>query len=134
MPDRIINAKLYADRTVQDWHRTKLPKNHTAIDIDLMGYCGVCSKPVYLIESTTNPNKWTSVLHATAAEANVPAAVVIHQAGQVTAGRTIWPNAVNLNNERAVINRLVTWREHHMRYWHPNIPDTVTKCQPIKDS
>lgn len=134
MPDRIINAKLYADRTVQDWHRTSFPSNHTAIDIDLMGYCAVCRKPVYFIESTTNPNKPTSVLHATAITAYVPAAVIVHQQGQVKGGRTVYPNAVNLNNELDVRNQLVTWRRQHMRYAHPNIPEHATRCQPIKDS
>lgn len=95
MPDEILNPDLYQDRTVQDWHR-QLKDAHgepltkwKAIDLDLMGYCHICRDPLYLIESTTNEQKATTVMRALARRAQLPAFVVLHNRLEILQSRLV---------------------------------------------
>lgn len=121
MADLIQNIELYHDRTVQDWHRYTFPPAHKALDLDLFGFCQFCRETVYMVESTTNPNKATSVLRALAARASVPAAVVLHSDGEVTSGWVIHPAYAKLADGQAVYEQLVSWRYEHMAAKHPHI-------------
>ena len=39
------------DLAFSTWHRENFPDDNAAIDVDLMGSCGRCCAPLYLIES-----------------------------------------------------------------------------------
>lgn len=85
MPLEVMNRELYADRTVQDWHRFSLPSDHDAIDVDLMGVCrrGFCRDPLYFIEATTNPNKPATILRRLAEKAGGFGIVVVHDTNAI---------------------------------------------------
>lgn len=116
MHEQIRNASLYQDRTVQDWHRTAFPSNYHAIDLDLMGCCSVCRKPLYLIEATTNPNKASSILHQLSVMSGVPAFVVWHDQHDVTRAKYLGDGRT-FNKERfeSVIHKI---RRHHDQKEH----------------
>ena len=80
MPIEIMNQALYADRTVQDWHRREMPRNADSIDLDLLGVCqfSYCRKALYAIESTTRDNKPVSILNRLAKDVGCFALVVQH--------------------------------------------------------
>lgn len=101
-PRRVENEELYHDRTVQGWHRDSFPDSWTAIDLDLMGACQRCRRPLYLIESTTNPNKYVGILTALAQRSDVPAFIVYHNTSEVTGGKVIYPH-----HERCTPDRLI---------------------------
>lgn len=118
MPKDIQNPDLYADRTVQDWHREAFPKDHWAIDLDLMGACSKCRAPLYLIESTTNPQKPTSILMRLAKRADVPAFVIYHDTERITFAKRIYPSHeryadVTQVQVALVVARLLHMHEHH---------------------
>lgn len=114
MPERILNPELYADRTVQDWHRAKFPKDWSAMDLDLAGVCGKCKHSLYLIEATTNPQKHTTYLRALAEDSDVPALLVFHKDKQVTSGRMVWPWVEAFRTEQDVIDFLTQLRSGHL--------------------
>ena len=114
MPQDIINAALYADRTVQDWHRHSFPTNNWAIDLDLMGACNRCRLPLYLIESTTNPNKPHTILDHLSRMSGVPALVVIHNCEHVTRAYALRTHSV-LEGEDVVRAYLSELRAKHDR-------------------
>src|SRR3954471_4373732 len=60
------------------WHRTHplLGADATAIDLDLIGYCGICLAPHYVVEATRSQDKSTSVLAAVADRLGVPGILV----------------------------------------------------------
>lgn len=89
MPQHIANETLYHDRTVQDWHRESFPSEYWAIDLDLMGVCKRCKKPLYLIESTTNPNKPLSILSALAKELGIPGLMILHNTEKIIYARSV---------------------------------------------
>ena len=82
MPRRIQNLDLYHDRTVQDWHRWQLPSWAYAIDVDLLGYCGQCARPLYLLEASTNPHHGMRVLNMLGDLSQTPAHLVLHDRRQ----------------------------------------------------
>lgn len=86
MPLEIQNQALYADRTVQDWHRREMPRDHDAIDLDLMGVChrGYCREPLYFIEATTNPDKPSSILRKLAQKCDAYGFIVVHDTETIT--------------------------------------------------
>ena len=88
-PLAILNEELYHDRTVQDWHRTVFGADCWAIDLDLMGACRQCREPLYLIESSTNPEKATSILSRLAVRADLPALLVLHRDGEIVGGKVV---------------------------------------------
>ena len=90
----IVNAELYADRTFQNWHRKAFGREDDAIDIDLYGVCHnwKCRKGLYLIESSTDRNKSTSILRALAKAAGVNAYLVLHDGARPYYARRIWPD------------------------------------------
>jgi hypothetical protein len=92
MPLEIQNQALYADRTVQDWHRRVMPRNADAIDVDLMGVCphSWCRKSLYAYESTTNPNKPVSILRRLAMDAQLVGIAVFHDTDGITGHRVIY--------------------------------------------
>ena len=85
MPLEVMNESLYADRTFQDWHRTKMPRNADAIDLDLFGVCHRpgCRDPLYLVESTTRSDKPHSILVRLAQRAKCFALVVQHDTSKI---------------------------------------------------
>lgn len=87
----INNLTQYHDRTVQDWHRTHFPHDHSAIDLDLAGACRLCYDPLYLIESTSDPNKHTGFLRALARKADTPALLIEHHDNKITRGVELYP-------------------------------------------
>ena len=113
-PLAILNPTLYADRTVQDWHRRTFPGDWGAIDLDLLGYCPQCYRGLYLIESTTNPEKYTSVLRRLARDSGVPALLVIHNCQQPTHGRWLFPAPAHaIDSTEALISVLSQIRREH---------------------
>jgi hypothetical protein len=86
MPLQIVNRELYANRTVQDWHRRVMPRDADAIDLDLMGVCrrSYCRDPLYFIEATTNPNKPATILRRLANKAGAFGIVVYHDTETIT--------------------------------------------------
>jgi hypothetical protein len=115
MPMLIQNQRLYEDRTVQMWHRHKLPRDYGAIDIDLMGYCayGLCRDPLYLIESTTNPNKPITVLRRLAERAHVFGLIVQHSEGVIIGGRLVYPQVKALDSDTEVREAIDWIRGQH---------------------
>ena len=91
MTTEIRNAALYFDRTVQLAHRTGMGDDAHAIDVDLAGFCKRCSRPLYLIESTTNPEKGTRYLRALASAASCHAVLILHREGTIRRWRRIAP-------------------------------------------
>lgn len=120
MTERIKNEQAYYDRTVQDWHFRVFPKEHAAIDLDLMGACRLCGQPVYLIEATTNPNKQIRYLRALAARAQVPAFIVWHDYTTVMRSRMIWPRTANYEGQVLTQLALMVQRNNHTRDTHPD--------------
>lgn len=94
---QVRNAALYADRTVQDWHRDAMPGNADALDIDLLGVCAdrVCRRPLYVIESTTNPDKNTGMVRALARHAGAVAVLVVHNTDQIVEWRRESPRGLD---------------------------------------
>ena len=92
MPLQIHNQALYADRTVQDWHRRVMPRNADAIDLDLMGVCphSWCRKSLYGIEATTNPSKPSSSLLRLARDAGMAGIIVFHDSETITGFKVIY--------------------------------------------
>lgn len=115
MPKDILNPTLYADRTVQDWHRESFPPDYWAIDLDLMGACNRCRQPLYLIESTTNPNKPFTILENLAERANVPAVVVLHNTNEVI-GAWVLKHRVVLEGVAVVGDYLRELRHFHLNH------------------
>lgn len=113
MPHEILNPALYADRTVQDWHRRTFPTHHWAIDLDLMGACNMCREPLYLIESTTNPNKPTSILRALARRSGLDAFVIQHDTTRILSGNCIFPMPKRYESEAEMVEALVAIRLVH---------------------
>lgn len=91
MPLQILNAELYADRTVQDWHRREMPRDADAIDLDLFGVChrAYCRDPLYFIEATTNPNKPATILRRLAEKSKAYAFIVQHDTERLTGIRVV---------------------------------------------
>lgn len=119
MPDEILNPDLYQDRTVQDWHRERFPRQAWAIDLDLMGACHICREPLYLIEATTNPNKPTTILKKLAKRADVPGLVIFHDTTAVRSARMVHPRVNAYPDEGAVHGLLVAIRTYHFAHHHP---------------
>ena len=92
MPLNIVNQELYADRTVQDWHRRVMSYDSDAIDVDLMGVCPVkwCRDPLYVIEATTNPNKPATILRKLAEKATMAGIVVYHDTETITGHKVVY--------------------------------------------
>lgn len=112
-PIRIVNPSLYLDRTVQDWHRSHLPEDCTAIDLDLMGACPRCYHPLYLIESSTRDDKPVGILRSLARKADVPALLVLHDTSMVLGARLLEPlrkSYIDQHETAAVLQRI---RLHH---------------------
>lgn len=114
MPLAIINQHLYEDRTVQNWHRTVFPRDSWAIDLDLMGACSRCRAPLYLIESTTNPQKPLSILKSLAMRARLPALVIQHDTNIIVCGIVIYPERARLEGEQQVHDFLSLVRQIHV--------------------
>lgn len=115
MPDKILNAELYADRTVQDWHRAKFPRGWKAFDLDLAGVCDKCKHTLYLIEATTNPQKSTTYLFALAEDCDAAAALLVfHNRQTVTGGRQVYPWTERLEGEAGVVELLEQIRSGHL--------------------
>ncbi len=120
VPGHVRNPDDYFDRTIQHWHMRVMPSNHSAIDLDLMGYCDAagCRQPLYLIEATSNAeNKATSVLAALARSANVPALLLVHANGEFSkwkrvGGRSDW------HDEARCIAYLTLIRRAHDAVFH----------------
>jgi hypothetical protein len=113
----VRNANLYADRTVQDWHRDALPAEASAMDLDLMGFCGkgYCRAPVYFIEATTNTeNKATTVTRALARATGAPAYLAFHKDGKVIGGRRIHPDPATYDTPELLAAELARARHAHM--------------------
>jgi hypothetical protein len=92
MPLHIMNQELYADRTVQDWHRRTLPRDHDAIDVDLVGVChrSYCRDPLYWIESTTRWDKTATILRRFAEKTDAYGIVVVHDTETITGFRVVF--------------------------------------------
>lgn len=127
MPLQVVNRELYADRTVQDWHRSALPRDHDAIDLDLMGVChrGYCRDPLYLIEATTNPDKPATILRRLAERCGVFGIVVQHDTETLTGIRVVFNPYDGKTREiasedvsEALRGLLVAIREDHDREAH----------------
>jgi len=127
MPLKILNQALYADRTVQDWHRNTFPSTWWAIDLDLVGACYLCKIPLYLIESTTNPNKATSIMVRFADMTGIPALVILHTKGQVVGGTLLRPMFKSLDGESEVRAQLSAIRWKHATTQHPNMFSTLPR-------
>lgn len=121
MPRDIQNHDLYQDRTVQDWHRESFPADHWAIDLDLMGACRRCRQPLYLIESTTNPNKPSSILLRLAQRADIPAFVIYHDTEHITSAKRIYPSHKIYGDAIQVQMALVVARLMHMNDHHAEV-------------
>lgn len=120
MPLQIVNQALYADRTVQNWHRTIFPPDFDAIDVDLLGYChrGSCRQTLYLIESTTNPNKPLTVITKLAERAGVVGLMIQHDQNVILRGRVVHPDRIELPDEFSVFEAIRDIRASHERQQH----------------
>ena len=104
MPLHIQNQALYADRTVQDWHRRVMSYDSDAIDVDLMGVCPVkwCRDPLYVIEATTNPDKPATILRKLALKAGMVGIVVYHDTEAITGHKVVHdPFTLKLSENRS---------------------------------
>jgi len=120
-PLHIANPGLYLDRTVQDWHRTSLPEDATAIDLDLMGACACCYESLYLIESATHWQKPVGILRSLAVRATVPALLVVHDTTSVLGARLLEPKRKQYPDSAAVKDVLLAIRRHHMFKVHRGV-------------
>lgn len=120
MPLHIVNQDLYADRTVQNWHRTIFPANFDAIDVDLLGYChlGSCRQTLYLIESTTNPNKPLTVITKLAERAGVVCLMIQHDQNVIVRGKIVYPIQEVLPDELSVYDAIRQIRSSHAKQVH----------------
>jgi len=118
MPQDILNETLYHDRTVQDWHRKAFPASDWAIDMDLLGACNSCREPLYLIEATTNPRKPLTILQRLAERSSLPALVVLHDTESIQSARVIWPNVIELPEEKWLRCALLIYRQQHLVQFH----------------
>jgi hypothetical protein len=118
-PLEIQNPSLYHDRTTQDWHRRTLPKRHTAIDIDLFGYCDFCYDPLYVIESTTNPTKPVGVIFRMSRRLQVPAFRVLHNTEHVVWAQQVQPRSIVRHNPQDFAALLHQIRRVH----YEDLPD-----------
>jgi hypothetical protein len=87
-PAQITNPELYQDRFVQHWHRRVFPTDWWAIDVDLVGVCKKCRRPLYWIESTTNPNKPLTIMRQIESP-GVPGIVIIHDTQRIIEARWV---------------------------------------------
>lgn len=94
----VKNPDQYFDRTVQEWHYYAFPKDYDAIDLDLMGVCHTCRRPLYLIESTTNPGKYYTILRTLAELSQTHAFVVYHREGAITGAKLIYPQTATITS------------------------------------
>lgn len=117
-PMAVLNPVLYADRTVQDWHRS-LDESWGAIDVDLLGYCRRCRKSLYLTESTTNPNKFAGVLLRLGQDAGVPVLIIFHRNKLVTGAKMLHPRSATIGSETELRHVLDQFRNEHNRNIHP---------------
>lgn len=101
-----------------------MPHQATAIDIDLLGACHVksCSAPLYLIESTTNPNKTTDIIAAIAQRAGVPALLIVHDCNDAPLYLAwVWPRSSgHVTGADNVANVLLKMRQQHYTAHHPH--------------
>jgi hypothetical protein len=77
------------DLTFSLWHRT-LPGHYTAIDVDFLEYCGACSEPLALLETTADRRrpKPTAILGLLATRSRLPAYLIyVDSAGVVLPDR-----------------------------------------------
>lgn len=120
MPLNIVNQTLYADRTVQNWHRTIFPTNFDAIDVDLLGYChlATCRQTLYLIESTTNPNKPLTVITKLAERAGVVGLMIQHDQNVIVRGKIVHPIRQVLPDELSVFDAIREIRAVHATQVH----------------
>ena len=112
-PQEIQNQQLYHDRTVQDWHRNSFPSDWWAIDLDLVGVCNKCRESLYFIESTTNPNKATSILKRLAQKSGTTALIVYHSNGLIMRGKVVFPDMLPLKSEEEISDYLRSVRDDH---------------------
>ena len=121
MPHDIVNPTLYGDRTVQDWHRDTFGRDAWAIDLDLMGACHKCREPLYLVESTTNPHKATTILLALSRRSRIPALVILHDTVQIRSGTVLTPIRRYLGDSDQVADYLQELRSIHMHDEHADV-------------
>lgn len=113
--EAIRNQELYDLRDAFGrWHRHNLPSECTAIDIDLLGYCRTCREGLYLIESTTNPDKYHTVLQRHAARAETPGFVVVLDSfvdPETFKVKRVWPTPILwlFQNQWIDGHRLAAW-------------------------
>lgn len=110
----VYNEQKNLAKVVNDWHRDRFPEEHKAIDIDLMGCCPRCKRPLYLIEATEQmEGKPTSYLRALAVEADTPAFLIFHIGPVVTGVQRIHPNRSEIFNEQKAYEYLCWLRQEH---------------------
>jgi len=122
VPLEIMNRALYADRTVQDWHRSVMPRTADAIDLDLMGACrfSYCRDPLYLLESTTRDDKPVTILRRLAEKADTFGIVVVHDTETIRGFRVIYdptrgkvPEIARETHSEGLASLLLWIREFH---------------------
>jgi hypothetical protein len=64
------------DLTFSAWHRRRFGDDASAIDVDLVGYCTRCARPLYAIEATRREDKSTRILVELARRLDCPALLV----------------------------------------------------------
>jgi len=88
----VQNPDAYFDTTVNEWHMKTFPWDATAIDVDLVGTCRSCNKPLYMVEATENPAKYSYILQEMARRCSCVAYVVWHQDKYVTEAQQVYPH------------------------------------------
>jgi hypothetical protein len=66
------------DLAVNDWHRLVLGDDADAMDVDLVGMCRICPKPLYMIEGSRAARKPCPWLKAICNELDIPAFRILY--------------------------------------------------------
>lgn len=85
----VRNAEKYYDRTVQEWHMLSFHRSWCAIDIDLVGACEACYRPLYLFEAAEQPKK-SQIVRNMAESLGIPAFLVIHNRRSPLWAQSLW--------------------------------------------
>lgn len=85
----VRNPEKYYDRTVQEWHATTFPKSFSAIDLDLMGFCPRCARPLYCIEAAEVDHKPTRVLQRLGLLSATPSLLIVHSKHEIQKAKRI---------------------------------------------
>lgn len=117
----VRNPEKYFDRTVQEWHATRFPRNFGAIDVDLGGYCENCYQWLYIIEAAEVVNKPTGLAQRLAQTSGAVGLLIVHGDGKVQQGARVFPQRSAWMAEPELFDYITLIRAAHVGVWHRDV-------------